>query len=79
MVGELLINHTLGVTAETYLTRDMMARRREALERWHARLDECGFAGAHGLKVAVPAFLPNGAKPEPAGLSADSRSSSRGG
>lgn len=51
MVGELLINHALGVTTETYLTRDAMERRREALERWHARLDECGFAGAHGVKT----------------------------
>ena len=70
MVGELLINHTLGVTTETYLTRDMMERRREALERWHARLDELGFAEAHGSKVAVPALLSNDAKPETAGLCA---------
>lgn len=72
MVGELLINHTLGVTAETYLTRDAMARRREALERWHARLDECGFACAHRAKVAVPAFLQAGRSPEATGHAADS-------
>lgn len=78
MVGELLINHTLGITAETYLTRDVMDRRREALERWHARLDECGFAVAHGLSVAVPAFLHIGGTPEAAGASADSSSSTRG-
>lgn len=71
MVGELLINHTLGVTAETYLTRDAMERRREALERWHARLDELGFAAAHGLKPAVPAFLPNERSPSGAGVAAD--------
>ena len=79
MVGELLINHTLGVTAETYLTRDAMERRREALERWHSRLDELGFAEAHGAKVAVPAFLPNGASPEQAGDCADSCVSTRRG
>lgn len=79
MVGELLINHTLGVTTETYLTRDVMERRREALERWHDRLDELGFAAAHGVKVAVPALLSISAKPERAGVCADSRVSPRGG
>ena len=72
MVGELLINHALGVTTETYLTRDAMERRREALERWHARLDECGFAAAHGVKVAVPALLQIEPAPVMAGVSADS-------
>ncbi|MEZ2746325.1 tyrosine-type recombinase/integrase [Halopseudomonas bauzanensis] len=79
MVGELLINHTLGVTTETYLTRDVMDRRREALVRWHDRLDELGFAEAHGVKVAAPALLSNSAKPEDAGDCADSRVSPRGG
>lgn len=79
MVGELLINHTLGVTTETYLTRDVMERRREALERWHDRLDELGFAAAHGVKVTVPALLSISAKPERAGDCADSRVSPRGG
>ncbi|KRW62353.1 tyrosine-type recombinase/integrase [Pseudomonas sp. TTU2014-080ASC] len=55
-IGERLINHTLGKTAETYLTRDVMDRCREALERWHARLDECGFSLAHGLNSAAPAL-----------------------
>lgn len=72
MVGELLINHTLGVTAETYLTRDAMARRREALERWHARLDECGFALAHRAKAAVPAFLQSARTSETTVPAADS-------
>lgn len=72
MVGELLINHTLGVTAETYLTRDAMERRREALEGWHARLDELGFAEAHGVNTAAPAFLQNSAPPVMARDSADS-------
>ncbi|OLU31487.1 hypothetical protein BVH03_08415 [Pseudomonas sp. PA15(2017)] len=79
MVGELLINHALGVTTETYLTRDAMDRRREALERWHARLDECGFADAHGQKVAVPALLKNDCKPEAAGDSVVSGISTWGG
>lgn len=79
MIGELLINHALGVTTETYLTRDAMERRREALERWHARLDECGFAAAHGVEMAVPALLPNGGKPDAAGAAADSSVSTWGG
>ncbi|WP_285275255.1 tyrosine-type recombinase/integrase [Halopseudomonas bauzanensis] len=79
MVGELLINHTLGVTTETYLTRDVMERRREALERWHDRLDELGFAEAHGVNMAVPALLSNDASPSGAGDCADSRVSPRGG
>lgn len=48
-IAERLINHSLGKTAETYLTRDVAGRCREALELWHARLDECGFSIAHGL------------------------------
>lgn len=77
-IGELLINHTLGVTAETYLTRDALTRRREALERWHARLDECGFAVAHGANVAVPAVLQNAASAEPVGVCGDSSVSTGG-
>lgn len=78
MVGELLINHTLGITAETYLTRDVMDRRREALERWHARLDECSFSVAHGHSAALPAFLHIGSTPEAAGVCAEFSSSTRG-
>ena len=83
MVGELLINHALGVTTETYLTRDAMERRREALERWHARLDGCGFVGAHGVqvvpKVAAPAFLQSGGAPVMVGATAESSISTWGG
>lgn len=71
-IGERLINHSLGKTAETYLTRDVMDRCREALERWHARLDECGFSIATGIKQAVPAFSQDDAKPDAPGAVADS-------
>lgn len=54
-IAERLINHSLGKTAETYLTRDVAGRCREALELWHARLDECGFSIAHGLNNAAGA------------------------
>jgi integrase len=59
-IGERLINHSLGKVSETYLTRDVMDRCREALERWHARLDACGFSIATGLDIALPAFSQNG-------------------
>lgn len=72
MVAERLINHSLGTTAETYLSKDDMERRRDAVERWHARLDACGFAEAHGVNVAVPALLQNPAMPLVVGDSADS-------
>nr|WP_298117394.1 tyrosine-type recombinase/integrase [uncultured Pseudomonas sp.] len=78
MVGELLINHTLGITTETYITRDVMDRRRAAVERWHARLDECGFSVAHGAIVPVPAFLQNSETPAVAPVAADSSSSTWG-
>lgn len=67
MVAERLINHSLGTTAETYLSRDDMERRRDAVERWHARLDECGFSAAHGANAGVPTLLPDSATPRAAG------------
>lgn len=71
-IGERLINHSLGKTAETYLTRDVMDRCREALALWHARLDECGFSIATGLNTAVPAFSQDDAEQGPAAPVADS-------
>lgn len=71
-IGERLINHSMGKVAETYLTRDVMERCREALERWHARLDECGFSIATGLDIAAPASSPNPESPEPTGAAANS-------
>lgn len=71
-IGERLINHSMGKVAETYLTRDVMERCREALERWHARLDECGFTLATGLNPAAAASSPNPQDAEPARPLADS-------
>lgn len=65
-IGERLINHSLGKVSETYLTRDVMERCREALERWHARLDECGFSIATGLNIAVAASSQDTETVEPA-------------
>jgi integrase len=69
-IGERLINHSLGKVSETYLTRDVMERCREALERWHARLDECGLSVATGLDVPVAASSQNTETLEPTGAAA---------
>lgn len=71
-IGERLINHSVGKTAETYLSRDVMARFREALDLWHARLDECGFSIAHGLNSAAHTYSRNDAKPGTATAAAES-------
>lgn len=71
-IGERLINHSMGKVAETYLTRDVMERCREALERWHARLDECGLTVATGLEMAADASSQKHENAEHAGLAADS-------
>lgn len=71
-IAERLINHSLGKTAETYLTRDVAGRCREALELWHARLDECGFSIAHGLNNAAGASPQISGGPVMAVRSADS-------
>lgn len=49
LVGELLINHAMGLNVKVYIQSDMMARKRHALEQWHAHLDHKGFALIHGL------------------------------
>ena len=49
LVGELLINHAMGHNVKVYIQSDVMARKREALEKWHAHLDQKGFEAVHGL------------------------------
>jgi len=49
LVGEMLINHAVSHNVKVYVQSDMMARKREALEKWHAQLDQKGFAAIHGL------------------------------
>jgi integrase len=49
LVGELLINHAMGHNVKVYIQSDVMARKREALEKWHAHLDQKGFGAVHGL------------------------------
>ncbi|WP_223538670.1 tyrosine-type recombinase/integrase [Pseudomonas sp. BF-R-12] len=49
LIGELLINHTMGHNVKVYIQSDVMGRKRDALEQWHAHLDEKGFNHIHGL------------------------------
>jgi integrase len=49
LIGELLINHAMGHNVKVYIQSDVMSRKRDALEQWHAHLDQKGFALIHGL------------------------------
>lgn len=49
LVGEKLINHALSHNTKVYIQSDMMARKRDALEKWHAHLDSKGLTPIHGL------------------------------
>lgn len=42
LIGELLINHAMGHNVQVYIQSDVMPRKREALEKWHAHLDSKG-------------------------------------
>ena len=48
LIGELLINHAMGHNVKVYIQSDVMNRKRDALEKWHAHLDEKGFSLIHG-------------------------------
>lgn len=56
LVAELMLNHSLGKVPSTYIKSTVDQQRREALERWHAWLDDRGFASAHLLKSGESAF-----------------------
>jgi integrase len=47
LVGELMLNHSMGKLADTYIKTSVNDLRRNALEQWHAWLDERGFVDAH--------------------------------
>ena len=49
LIGELLINHAMGHNVKVYIQSDVMSRKRDALEKWHAHLDQKGFNLIHGL------------------------------
>jgi integrase len=52
-IGEMLLNHTLGKIASTYIHTQAMQQRRAALEKWHAWLDQVGFTAIHRLTKAL--------------------------
>lgn len=62
-IGRLLLNQALPTLELTYVQTTAMARKREALERWHAWLDERGFAALHGATPARPAASAAPAQP----------------
>ena len=45
LVGEMLVNHALKNMDATYIHTHAETQKRQALERWHQRLDEQGLAG----------------------------------
>ncbi|WP_062381998.1 tyrosine-type recombinase/integrase [Pseudomonas abietaniphila] len=49
LIGELLINHAMGHNVKVYIQSDVMSRKRDALERWHALLDSKGLTLIHKL------------------------------
>jgi integrase len=51
-IGEMLLNHSLGKIASTYINTQARAQRLLALEKWHAWLDERGFQAIHNLTDA---------------------------
>lgn len=51
LIGELLLNHALKALDTTYIHTTAETLKRDALERWHAWLDEHGFAALHSAKA----------------------------
>ncbi|MCY1554828.1 hypothetical protein D9M68_914350 [compost metagenome] len=66
-IGEMLLNHSLGKIASTYINTQAREQRLKALEKWHGWLDERGFQAIHNLTGAQfedshnPAQANNGA------------------
>jgi hypothetical protein len=46
-IGEMLLNHSLGKIASTYINTQAKEQRRLALVKWHNWLDERGFKAIH--------------------------------
>lgn len=62
-IGEMLLNHTLGKIASTYIHTQAMEQRRAALEKWHGWLDGIGFSAIHGLTETLSEISQNPAQP----------------
>jgi len=63
-IGEMLLNHSLGKVADTYIKTQAKGLRREALELWHDWLDGIGFAAIHGLTGVQSAIPHNALQPK---------------
>lgn len=64
-IGEMLLNHSLGKVADTYIKTKGNGLRREALEQWHEWLDGIGFAAIHGLTGVQSAIPHDGPQAKP--------------
>lgn len=62
-IGEMLLNHSLGKIASTYIHTQAMNQRRIALETWHQWLDGIGFQAIHNLTMTKSADSRNTAQP----------------
>lgn len=51
-IGEMLLNHSLGKIASTYINTQARQQRLAALVKWHNWLDERGFKSVHNLTDA---------------------------
>ncbi len=63
LIGEMLLNHAMGFSAETYINTSADDLKLDALQRWHAWLDERGFSAIHGATGARHAV--SATQPEP--------------
>lgn len=61
LIGELLLNHSMGYSAKTYIHTTAEELKREALEKWHGWLDARGFDRIHRQICAGSAVIENGA------------------
>ncbi|MCY1445763.1 hypothetical protein D9M71_622920 [compost metagenome] len=59
----MLLNHSLGKIASTYINTQAREQRRAALDKWHAWLDERGFNAVHNLTGAQYEDSQNPAQP----------------
>lgn len=60
LIGELLLNHAMGFSAETYIHTTADDLKLAALRKWHGWLDARGFAEIHGQTDAGRAVIENG-------------------
>ncbi len=73
LIGELLLNHAMGFAAQTYINTSADDLKLDALNRWHAWLDERGFAALHGGTGAVSSVSRLDAEAASIGASGDFR------